>query len=121
MQRRPTLVSKEVAGMSKVKVSIEGHYEVEDSSYGKDYVWTPAHALIECDCGQVMDADEHHTICPNCGTDHTALMREVVGRHLSEEVLHPWHRDYEEWLSYKNNHAEYQEWLEEKNLDQDES
>ena len=83
--------------MSKVKVSIEGHYQVEASPYGKDYVWTPAHALIECDCGQVMDADEHHTICPNCGSDHTALMREVVGRHLSEEVLHPWHRDYEEW------------------------
>lgn len=121
MQRRPTLVSKEVAGMSKVKVSIEGHYQVEASPYGKDYVWTPAHALIECDCGQVMDADEHHTICPNCGSDHTALMREVVGRHLSEEVLHPWHRDYEEWLSYKKNHAEYQEWLEEKNLDQNDS
>jgi hypothetical protein len=119
MQVRMTLVSKEAAGVSRVKVRIEGHYEVEDSPYGKDYVWSPAHGLIECDCGRVMDADEHHTTCPSCGADHSALMREVVGRHLSEEVLHPWHADYEEWLSYKKNRAEYQEWLEEKGLDRE--
>jgi hypothetical protein len=69
------LVSKEATGVSRVKVRIEGHYEVEDSPYAKDYVWSPAHALIECDCGQVMDADEHHTGYPNCGTDHSALSK----------------------------------------------
>lgn len=107
--------------MSKIKVSIEGHYEVDEGPYAKDYVWVASHALIECDCGQVMDADEHHTTCPSCGADHSALMREVAGRHLSEEVLHPWHRDYEEWLSYKENRREYQEWLEDRDLDQNES
>jgi hypothetical protein len=121
MRRKMTFVSKGAARLGKVKVSIEGHYEVEGSPFGRDYVWTPAHALIECDCGQVMDADEHHSTCPNCGADHSALVREVVGRHLSEEVLHPWHRDYEEWLSYKKNRAEYQEWLEERGLDRQES
>jgi len=110
------LISKEVVGMCRVKVSIEGHYEVEDSSYDKDYVWTPAHALIECDCGQVMDADEHHTACPNCDADHSALMQEVVGRHLSEEVLHPWHSDYEKWQRFKENCTEYYEWLEQRGL-----
>lgn len=104
--------------MSKVKVRIEGHYEVEDLSYGKDYVWVPAHALIECDCGQVMDADEHHTTCPNCGADRADVLREVAGRHLGEEVLHPWHPDYEAWRTFKETRTEYQEWLELRSLDQ---
>jgi hypothetical protein len=103
--------------MSKLKVSIEGHYEVQELAYGKDYVWKPSHALLECDCGQTMDADEHHTACPNCGKDHTNLLREVVGRHLSEEVLHPWHRDYKEWRRFKQSQGEYQEWLEQRALD----
>ena len=42
--------------MTKVKVSIEGHYEVQEIPYGKDYRWVPAHALIECGCGQTIDA-----------------------------------------------------------------
>lgn len=87
--------------MSKVKVSIEGHYEVREFAFGKDYVWQPGHALIECDCGQTLDADERHTICPNCGTDHTDVVRQVVGRHLSEDVLHPWHPDYESWVAHR--------------------
>ncbi|HZY64995.1 MAG TPA: hypothetical protein VFE21_03855 [Rubrobacteraceae bacterium] len=87
--------------MSKVKVRVEGHYEVREVPYGKDYVWQPGHALIGCDCGHMMDADEHHTICPNCGADYTAVVREVVGRHLSDEVLHPWHPDYEKWIAYR--------------------
>ena len=100
--------------MTKVKVKIEGHYEVQVVPYGKDYKWVPSHALLECDCGQDMDADTHHTVCPRCGTDHTAVIREVVGRHLGEEeVLHPWHPDYEEWIRFKETHTEYESWLEE--------
>jgi hypothetical protein len=105
--------------MSKVKVSIEGHYEIREMSYGKDYVWQPSHAIIACDCGRVMDVDEHHTTCPNCGTDHSDLMRQVAGRHLSDDVLHPWHRDYEEWQRFKEGRGEYQEWLEQRALDLD--
>jgi hypothetical protein len=100
--------------MTKVKVSIEGHYEVEEILYGKDYRWVPAHALIECECGQVMDADSHHTTCPGCGADHTEVIREVAGRHLSEEVLHPWNAEYEEWVRFKERHTGYESWLEEK-------
>jgi predicted RNA-binding Zn-ribbon protein involved in translation (DUF1610 family) len=105
--------------VSKVKVSIEGHYEMREMSYGKDYVWQTSHAIIACDCGQVMDVDEHHTTCPNCGTDHSDLMRQVAGRHLSDDVLHPWHRDYEEWKRFKERRTEYQEWLEQRALDLD--
>jgi hypothetical protein len=107
-----------VAALSKVKARIEGHYEVEDLPNGKDYVWVPAHALIECDCGQVMDADEHHTTCPKCGADCADVLREVAGRHLGEEDLHPWHPDYELWRNFKENRTEYQEWLELRSLDQ---
>jgi hypothetical protein len=64
-----------------------------------------------------MDADEHHTTCPNCGADHSDLVREVVSRHLSVDVLHPWHLDYEEWQRFKERREEYQEWLEQRTLD----
>lgn len=99
----------------KVKVKIEGHYEVEEIPYGKDYKWVPAHALIECDCGRVMDADSHHTVCSNCGTDHAAVIEEISGRHLSEEDLRPWRRYYE--AHSRQEHREDQEWLEQKSLD----
>ena len=105
--------------MSKIKVRIEGHYEVTELPYGRDYVWVPAHALIECDCGQVIDASAEHTTCPNCGADHAEVIREVAGRHLGEEVLHPWHPDYEIWRAFKEDRTEYQEWLELRSLDQD--
>ena len=103
--------------MTKVKVRVEGHYEVQELPYGKDYKWVPAHALIECDCGQAMDVDTRHTICPGCGAEYVAVVREVAGRHLADEVLHPWHAEYEKWLRYKETHAEYQEWLEQRSLD----
>ncbi len=103
--------------MTKVKVRIEGHYEVEDLPYGKDYRWVPAHALIECDCGRVMDADAHHAVCRGCGADHAAVVSEISARHLSEEALHPWRRDYESRAGGGEDHAEDQEWREQRELD----
>jgi len=44
-------------------------------------------------------------------------MLEVVGRHLSDDVLHPWHRDYEQRQRFKGRQGEYQEWLEQRALD----
>lgn len=83
-------------------------------SYGRAYLWVPA--LVECECDQVMDADAHHTTCPNCGGEHSDVMKEVVGRHLSDEVLHPWRPDYEDWRKFNENRV--QEWLELQSLDQ---
>ena len=96
--------------MSKVKVRIEGHYEVREDAYGKSYAWKPAHAIIGCDCGQEFDADVKHPACPNCGRDYASVVREVAGRHLSEEVLHPWHPDYQAWAKFRERHLEYDEW-----------
>ena len=104
--------------MTKVKVRVEGHYEVQELPEGKDYAWVPAHALIECDCGQVMDVDTHHTSCPGCGTDHTSVAQAVAGRHLSEDVLHPWHREYDKWIEFKQRHRDYdEEWSEIRELE----
>lgn len=103
--------------MTKVKVKIEGHYEVEEIPYGKDYRWVPAHALIECDCGRVMDVDSRHTVCPGCGSDHAAVIEEIAGRHLADEDLRPWRRDYEAQAKSRQGHREDQEWLEQRSLD----
>lgn len=101
--------------MTKVKVRVEGHYEVEEIPYGKDYRWVPAHALVECDCGRVMDVDSHHTVCPDCGTDHAAVFEDVAKRHLADEDLRPWRRERE--AGSRQHHREDQEWLELRSLD----
>jgi hypothetical protein len=75
--------------VSTVKVGIEGHYDVREMPCGKDYLWQPAHALIECDCGQVMDADEHHTTCSNCGVDNTQRSRARGGGQTPERGSPP--------------------------------
>lgn len=103
--------------MTRVKVRVEGHYEVEKLPYGKDYKWVPAHARVECECGRVMEVDTRHTVCPGCGTDHTQVVREIAGRHLSEDVLHPWRPDYEAWVRSRRSHSEEEEWQELRTLD----
>lgn len=59
---------------------------------------------------------QDHTVCPDCGADHAAVVREVAGRHLSDEVLHPWHPEYEAWMTHRESRTEYQEWLEQRAL-----
>jgi hypothetical protein len=88
-----------------------GHYEVQEIPYGKDYKWVSVRTLTHCDCGHKMNLDIHHTVCPGCNTDHAAVVREVAGRHLADEVLHPWHPGYEAWLRFKESHSECENWL----------
>jgi len=38
--------NKEATGVSKIKVSIKGHYEVKEVPYGKDYVCAPARRTV---------------------------------------------------------------------------
>jgi hypothetical protein len=45
------------------------------------------------------------------------VVREVAGRHLADEVLHPWHPEYEAWIRDRERHAEDQEWLEQRSLE----
>jgi hypothetical protein len=38
--------------MATVIECIEGHYDVQPSSFGEVYIWCPANTVVECDCGQ---------------------------------------------------------------------
>jgi hypothetical protein len=84
--------------MTAVIECTEGHYEVYEIPYGKDYVWCHGCVVVECDCGErpVLSASE--TVC-RCGTDHAALVNEMLS---SQSALHPWDAEYHEWLRKKD-------------------
>lgn len=44
---------------------------------------------------------------------------EKIDERLREEVLYPWHVDYEQWAKEERAHPELQEWLELDSLDKD--
>jgi hypothetical protein len=83
--------------MTIVIECIEGHYEVEETSYGQAYIWYPEHIVVECDCGQRLVLSASETVC-SCGADHAALVRETLAsQKASDRAPHPWDADYQEW------------------------
>ena len=101
--------------MTTTKERVEGHYEVEEVPYGKVYKWTPGHALLECECGQLLLVDATSTTCPGCGADCADAVQGLEGRPLSEdEAYRPEHRAYEEWQREEETHPylKHYEWLE---------
>ena len=101
--------------MTTVIKCTEGHYEVQETSYGKDYVWCTECVVVECDCGErpVLSASE--TVC-GCGTDHAALVIEVL---TSQRAPHPWDAEYHEWRKKQDEYLVSEEtyWLELSSLD----
>ena len=100
--------------MTTVIECTEGHYEVQETSYGEAYVWCHEHVVVECDCGErpVLGASE--TVC-SCGADHETLVREVLAaRRSSEKAPHPWDEEYREWREKLHEclRMEYNDWLE---------
>ena len=79
--------------MTTVIECTEGHYEVQQTSYGEAYVWCPEHVVVECDCGEKSMLSASETVC-SCGTDHVALVRKVLA---SQGAPHPWEAEYDEW------------------------
>jgi hypothetical protein len=79
--------------MTTVIECIEGHYDVQKTTYGETYVWCPEHVVLECDCGQTLVLSASQTAC-SCGVDHGALVREVL---VHQSAPHPWEVDYHEW------------------------
>jgi hypothetical protein len=104
--------------MTRIKVRIEGHYEVQALPFGRDYVWVPGGASIECDCGQVIDVDAQHTRCPTCGADRMDVLRELVGSRLGAETPRPWRGEYEDWRAHRGDRTESEEWRELRSLDE---
>ena len=83
--------------MTTVIECVEGHYEVEHTSYGRAYIWRPEHIVVECDCGERVVLSASETVC-SCGVDHVALVREeLVSQKVSDEAPHPWEAEYQEW------------------------
>jgi hypothetical protein len=81
--------------MTTIIECIEEHYDVQKTSYGEAYVWCPERVVVECDCGQRLALTDSHTVC-GCGTDHAALVREVLAH---QRAPHPWEIEYHEWRS----------------------
>ena len=97
----------------------EGHYDVQETSYGNDYVWCPEHVVVECDCGQKLVLSPAETVC-RCGVDHAALVREeLASRGASDEASHPWDAEYQEWRRKRDEYlvSEKPYWLELSGLD----
>ena len=70
----------------------EGHYEVQETSYGKDYVWSTECVVVECDCGERLTLTRSESTCPECGAEHAAIIREeLAARRVGDETIHPWH------------------------------
>jgi hypothetical protein len=75
--------------MSTAIERTQGHYEVQETSYGEAYVWCPECVVVDCDSGErpVLSASE--STC-ECGADHASLIREeLASRRPSEKTLIP--------------------------------
>jgi len=101
--------------MANIIECVEGHYEVQQTSYGETYVWCHEHVVVGCDCGErpVLSASETHC---SCGADHTALVQKVLD---SRSAPHPWDAEYEEWRKKQDEYPDSEEtyWLELNRLD----
>jgi len=91
-------VGKGGSWMTTVIECTEGHYEVQETSYGEAYVWCHGHIKVMCDCGERTALSASETVC-GCGTDHAALVREVLS---SQRASHPWDAEYDEWRRKKD-------------------
>jgi hypothetical protein len=88
--------------MDTATVSIEGHYEAQETPFGNDYMWVPERVLVECSCGNVVVHSSATLIC-ECGTDHTAVVQRVAKHSFTDNIIHPWHPEYEDWLNSNSN------------------
>src|SRR5918994_1092773 len=58
------------------KVSIEGHYEDQETPRGTRRVWVPDQLIVECSCGSKMRPSESLSLC-ECGASHMRLVDEM--------------------------------------------
>ena len=70
----------------------EGHYDVQEVEFGTVYRWCPECVVVECDCGERPTLTRLESICPECGADHAAIIREDLAiRRVGDETIYPWH------------------------------
>jgi hypothetical protein len=87
--------------LTKTTVRVVGHYEVEETPFGRSYKWHPAYVNLQCNCGAELTlsgASSSTPTCSRCGTDHSSVIEEIQRREdrLGHEVTHPWGYDTQE-------------------------
>ncbi len=86
--------------MTKITVRVEGHYEVDETPFGRSYKWHPSYVTLKCDCGAKLTllSTGGTPVCSKCGTDHSGVINGIQKREgsLGHEVTHPWHYDTQE-------------------------
>ncbi len=82
--------------MTRTIECVQGRYEVQETAYGKNYIWYPDSVVIECDCGERLTLMSSESRC-RCGADHRSSFQEELGsRRLSDRASHLWD-EYREW------------------------
>ena len=100
--------------MTTVIERTQGHYEVQETSYGEAYVWHPECFVVECDCGERVVLAASLSTC-GCGADHKNLVREeLASRRSSDGASHPWDDEFREWRKEQDelSHSESHYWIE---------
>ena len=86
--------------MTKITVRVVGHYEVDETPFGRSYKWHPAYVNLQCNCGAelTLSGASSTPACSRCGTDHSGVIEEIQTREdrLGVEVTHPWRYDTQE-------------------------
>lgn len=104
--------------MATVISQAQGHYEVEEVPYGKDFRWCPDCVVVECDCGEVLELTASKTTC-GCGEDHAPLVREKLESRkrsgedpILKEEHDRWRENQDEYLRSEDNYWQEMEALE---------
>ena len=87
--------------MTTVIDRIEGHYEVQELPYGKDYVWNPECVVVECDCRERLTLTASETTC-KCGADHTGLVQEELKSQAPSEDSPTPEDECEDWRNHED-------------------
>lgn len=86
--------------MTQTTVRVVGHYEIDETPFGRSYKWHPAYVNLECGCGAELTLSGASTtpLCIKCGADHSGVINEIQKREecLGQEVTHPWNYDTQE-------------------------
>jgi hypothetical protein len=86
--------------MTQTTVRVVGHYEIDETPFGRSYKWHPAYVNLECGCGAELTLSGASTtpLCIKCGADHSGVINEIQKREerLGDVVTHPWDYDTQE-------------------------
>ena len=86
--------------MTITTVRVVGHYEVDETPFGRSYKWHPSYVNLQCYCGAelTLSGASSRPVCSRCGTDHSGVIDEIQKREyrLGDEVTHPWRYDTQE-------------------------